>query len=149
MSLMGAQIPKMLNADIKIGLTEMAKVTGFSPSQIRYWEKKGYIQSEQGEQNKNHYFTLLTLYRVYTIKFFLDQGYTLQVAVKKEKQRQELGKIFQQFISKRIFDVRQTGDNEGEVILGPLDEDPTKEVYATVQRNGKTALHCRSIGDKD
>ena len=30
-------------------------------------------------------------------------------------------------------------------MLGPLDDDPTKEVYARVEQDGKTTLHLRKI----
>lgn len=33
---------------IRITMSQLVEMTGVSPSQIRYWEKKGYINSEQG-----------------------------------------------------------------------------------------------------
>ena len=49
------KIRKMIaSKQLKISMSEVARVTGVSTSQLRYWEKKGYIKSEQDEQNKNH-----------------------------------------------------------------------------------------------
>ena len=85
------QVRKMIvSKQLKVSMTEVSRVTGVSTSQLRYWEKKGYIQSEQDDQNKNHYFSLPTIFQAFTIKLFLDQGYTLTMAVKKEQHRREL-----------------------------------------------------------
>lgn len=144
--MLAGQFRKMvINTDVKVGMTELSKVTKVSPSQIRYWERKGYIKSEQEEQNQNHYYSLRTVYRVFAIKYYLDQGYTLQGAVKKMRDRQENSRIFIKFLNDRLKDVVQTGPDKGEVVLGPLDDDPSQEVYARVDRHGKTTLHLRPI----
>ena len=146
MDALGKQFREIFKSnDIKIGMTELAKVTGVSPSQLRYWERKGYIHSQQDQQNKNHHFSLLTAYQVRTIKFYLDEGYTLQVAAQKERKRRALGKTFHRFLEERIKDIKQDDDGDGLVMLGPLDDDPTKEVYARVEQDGKTTLHLRKI----
>ncbi len=137
------KIRKMIaSKQLKISMSEVARVTGVSTSQLRYWEKKGYIKSEQDEQNKNHYFSFSTIFQVLTIKVFLDQGFTLAMAVKKERKRRELHKIFTRFITDGIKEVEQTGEDSGEVKLGPLAEDSTKEVYAVIDGD-KTSLHIR------
>ncbi|KRM27166.1 transcriptional regulator, MerR family [Limosilactobacillus panis DSM 6035] len=142
------QFRRMLSDDkLQITMTELAQVTGVSTSQIRYWERKGYIKSSQDEKNKNHRFKLFTIFRVYTIKYFLDQGYTLAMAVQKEQERQKLGRIFQRFMADQIVDIHQDEDESGEVVLGKLAEDPTKEVYAKVDQDGST-LHLRSVGPR-
>ena len=137
------KIRKMIaSKQLKISMSEVARVTGVSTSQLRYWEKKGYIKSEQDEQNKNHYFSFTKIFQVLTIKVFLDQGFTLAMAVKKERKRRELHKIFTRFITDGIKEVEQTGEDSGEVKLGPLAEDSTKEVYAVIDSD-KTSLRIR------
>ena len=129
------KIRKMIaSKQLKISMSEVARVTGVSTSQLRYWEKKGYIKSEQDEQNKNHYFSFPTIFQVLTIKVFL--------AVKKERKRRELHKIFTCFITDGIKEVEQTGEDSGEVKLGALAEDSTKEVYAVIDGE-KTSLRIR------
>ncbi|MDE6948308.1 MerR family transcriptional regulator [Lactobacillus reuteri] len=140
---LSGKIRKMIaSKQLKISMSEVARVTGVSTSQLRYWEKKGYIKSEQDEQNKNHYFSFSTIFQVLTIKVFLDQGFTLAMAVKKERKRRELHKIFTRFITDGIKEVEQTGEDSGEVKLGPLAEDSTKEVYAVIDSD-KTSLRIR------
>lgn len=148
MSLLARQFRKtILNKEIKIGMTELAKVTGVSTSQIRYWERKGYIHSEQDQQNKNHYFSILMVYKVYIIKFYLDQGYTLQMAVQKEREQRKLGEIFKKFLTDCIINIQQQGEDQGEVVLGTLAEEPNKEVYAKIKHGEKTTLHLREAKD--
>ncbi|WP_288657872.1 MerR family transcriptional regulator [uncultured Limosilactobacillus sp.] len=148
MDALGKQFREIFKSnDIKIGMTELAKVTGVSPSQLRYWERQGFIHSQQDQQNKNHHFSLMTAYQVRTIKFYLDQGYTLQVAVQKEHERRTLGKVFRYFITDRIQSIDQDDNGDGLVMLGKLDDDPTKEVYARVDQDGKTTLHLRPVQD--
>ncbi|MDT2828665.1 MAG: MerR family transcriptional regulator [Enterococcus viikkiensis] len=74
--------------DLLVGISELSKVTGVSPRQIRYWEQKGYIHSA-GEKSGNRQFKLPMVIKVEIIKHFLDEGYTLTVAVEKAKERQE------------------------------------------------------------
>ena len=72
----------------------------------------------------------------------MDQGFTLAMAVKKERKRRELHKIFTRFITDGIKEVEQTGEDSGEVKLGSLAEDSTKEVYAVIDGE-KTSLRIR------
>ncbi|MDT2613624.1 MerR family transcriptional regulator [Enterococcus dongliensis] len=76
------------STDLLVGISELSKVTGVSPRQIRYWEQKGYIRST-GEKNGNRTFELPMVIRVEIIKHFLDEGYTLTASVKKAQERQE------------------------------------------------------------
>lgn len=143
--MLGKQFRQLITNDqLSISMTELAKVTGVSTSQIRYWERKGYISSKQSDKNKNHYFSFLTLFRVATIKYFLDQGFTLAMAEKKEQKRQELGKIFRTFIADRVKAIKQLGPKKGEVVLGTLENDSEKEIYAIVDHDG-TKLYSRPV----
>ena len=143
--MLGKQFRQLItNEHLRISVTELANVTGVSTSQIRYWERKGYISSKQSDKNKNHYFSFLTLFRVATIKHYLDQGFTLATAVDKERQRQELGKGFRTFITDQVKAITQLGPKKGEVILGTLTDDPEKEIYAVVDQKG-TRLYSRPV----
>ena len=57
-------------------------------------------------------------------------------------------RIFRQFMIDRVQTITQTGDQAGEISLGPLSDDPSLEVYARVA-NGKTSLHLRPFKKKD
>ncbi|MCD7084637.1 MerR family transcriptional regulator [Limosilactobacillus fastidiosus] len=141
--LLADRFHKMIGQNnLRVTMSQLVEMTGVSSSQIRYWEKKGYIESEQEEKNQNHLFPVTMLFRVCTIKFFLDQGYTLAVAVKKEQERRESVKLLRKFILNQKLNVKQLGPGKGEIEIGEIAEDPHIEVYATV-KNGKTELHLR------
>lgn len=129
-------------SNLRITMSQLVEMTGVSPSQIRYWEKKGYIKSEQCEKNQNHLYPLSMLYRVCTIKFFLDQGYTLAVAVDKEKAERKAINLVREFIFNQELSIEQKDSGKGEINLGKIAEDPNTEVYATIE-NGKTELHLQ------
>lgn len=39
-------VKQLLESDeLLVGISELSKVTGVSPRQIRYWEQKGYVES--------------------------------------------------------------------------------------------------------
>ena len=63
------KIRKMIaSKQLKISMSEVARVTGVSTSQLRYWEKKGYIKSEQDEQKKKNYFIFKKIFHLLKIK---------------------------------------------------------------------------------
>lgn len=139
---------KMISAgNLKVSMSEMARVAGVSTSQLRYWDRKGFIKSEQDEQNKNHYFSLRMLFQVCTIKMYLDQGYTLAVAVQKERERRKYHGIFKQFIVDRVMGISEH-DGCGEIDLGPLSDEPSKKVVAVVE-NGQTRLKLKPVNNKN
>lgn len=128
---------------INLGVTEMSKLTHVSPSQLRYWERKGFIKSKQDENNKNHYFNVYTMLQVATIKYFLDQGFTLQKAVEKEKEHKQTRYLFHTFLMNGIKDIDQLDENTIQIDLGALADEPSKDVYAQVTSDGKVELHLR------
>lgn len=137
---------RMINQNnLRITMSQLSEMTGVSPSQIRYWEKKNYIHSEQGEKNQNHLFPMKMLYHVCAIKFYLDQGYTLANAAQKADAHRESSKLFRRFMTDQQLQVTATGPGQGEIIVGTIAEDPHTEVYATVNKNG-TELHLRKRG---
>ena len=73
--------------DFLVGISELSNMMNVSPRQLRYWEKKGYITSV-GETGSSRKYKLPMAIKVEMIKHFLDEGFTLQVAVEKAKEQQ-------------------------------------------------------------
>lgn len=119
-------------AQIQIPLSEISRVTGVSPRQIRYWEEKGFLTSHQAQKNQNHKFNFFALTKVLEIKKYLDQGFTLQAAVEKQKERKNIGRSIYRFIAERLLATEEKGKTV-EINLGPLDNDETKVVVAKVE----------------
>ena len=75
--------------DIRIGIGDMCKITGVTGRQLRYWEERGYIKSLADEKNSARKYSWEMLYKVGSIKAFIDEGYTLAKAVEKSELREK------------------------------------------------------------
>lgn len=130
------------NANLKITMSELSEATGVSPSQIRYWEKKGFINSLQEQKNQNHKYTRDTLVTVMGIKYYLNQGFTLQAAYEKQREQRGMFRSVKTFSYDRVKDIDMK-DGHVEMDLGPLDDDSTKEVVALLNEKGHSKIILR------
>jgi DNA-binding transcriptional MerR regulator len=69
-----------------VGIGEVSEITGIPQRQIRYWEAKGYIASVQGKTTTRR-FDYKTIKKMLLIKELLEEGYTLESAVRKVDNR--------------------------------------------------------------
>jgi DNA-binding transcriptional MerR regulator len=125
-------VKQLLESDeLLVGISELSKVTGVSPRQIRYWEQKGYVEST-GEKSGNRKFRLPMVIKVEIIKHFLDEGYTLTAAVEKAQERQE--NIHQaKILIREVFKGIQNIEDRYTVIS--LDDFSNKEVFYLIRDN--------------
>lgn len=72
-----------------VGIGEVSEITGVPTRKIRYWEKKGIIQSTT-ESGKNRRFDYKNIKKILLMKELLDEGYTLKAASEKVKNRIEM-----------------------------------------------------------
>lgn len=70
-----------------VGIGEVSQITGIPTRQIRYWEDKGIITSLTEEEGKNRRYDYKNIKRMLLIKELLDEGYTLDAATNKIKNR--------------------------------------------------------------
>ncbi|MBU5363689.1 MerR family transcriptional regulator [Enterococcus raffinosus] len=130
--------------DLLVGISELSKVTGVSPRQIRYWEQKGYIEST-GEKSGNRKFELPMVVKVEIIKHFLDEGYTLNASVERAQQRQK--NIHQaKLLLREVFKGIQQVDDRYTVIH--LDNFINKEGFYLI-RDTETNRTTYQIIDKE
>ncbi|MDU5334072.1 MerR family transcriptional regulator [Enterococcus sp.] len=130
--------------DLLVGISELSKVTGVSPRQIRYWEQKGYIEST-GEKSGNRKFKLPMVIKVEIIKHFLDEGYTLIAAVDKACERQEnihQAKILLRDVFKGI---QQVGDRYTVI---RLDDFINKNGFYLIRDNDTNQATYQMFGDE-
>ncbi|KRL94136.1 MerR family transcriptional regulator [Levilactobacillus hammesii] len=113
-----------------LGIGDVAEATGVSQSQLRYWERKGYIQSQAVEDRKNRKFSYKTLLKVQQIKTLQDEGLTLVAAVKQAQQRDALFDTLRSFVDARFDHVSLADDTHIQVNMGKFDPDPTQELIA-------------------
>lgn len=116
---------------------ELATMTGASTRQLRYWESKGIISSliREGEQEARVY-NYKAYVTVASIKQFLDEGYTLQGAVKKTKEYQKNWHVLHEVIRHSVQGMAVL-NNAPAVDLGFFDEDKTQRLYAQIDENNK------------
>lgn len=111
------------------GIGDMAAATGVSQSQIRYWERKGYIHSAATMDNKNRKFTYKTLLKVQQIKTYMDDGYTLVGAVKQADRRNSYFDMLRSFFETRFVTMALDHD-QATINLGTFDPEPGKDLVA-------------------
>lgn len=116
---------------LRISLKELSTASGVSGHQLRYWEEKGYIHSEQSEAGKAHKYTLQTMFEVMSIKNLLDQGYTLAKAVEKQQQRRQIRKVVHNFIQSNLLKLSED-DEMVRMNIGQLTNQPEYDVEVKV-----------------
>ncbi|GAB5565205.1 MAG: MerR family transcriptional regulator [Winogradskyella sp.] len=70
-----------------VGIGEVAAITEVPTRQIRYWEEKEIIESIIDEKGKNRRYDYFNIKKILLIKELLDEGYSLDGAVKKVEKR--------------------------------------------------------------
>ncbi|WP_251545552.1 MerR family transcriptional regulator [Limosilactobacillus caecicola] len=128
------------NSKLQITLSELSEASEVSPSQIRYWEKKGYIKSIQGQKNQSHKYTIKTLGTVMGIKYYLNQGFTLKAAFEKQDQKKDLFTAIRTFAVHRVSDIELAENGDVKIDLGPIDGEPTKHVVGIVSPSSQTKM---------
>ncbi|MHC5228084.1 MerR family transcriptional regulator [Enterococcus sp. LJL99] len=122
-----ATLKRLLESDdFLVGISELSNMTNVSPRQLRYWEQKGYITSV-GEAGSSRKYKLPMAIKIEMIKHFLDEGFTLHVAVEKAKEHQTsihqakllLKKVFKglKYIDERFTVIRLSGFSNQEQLL--------------------------------
>lgn len=128
---------RLRSLDISLGIGETSRVTGATPTQIRYWEKKHLIHSRRHEANGNKRYSLSNIALIVMIKTMLDEGYTLAKASEEIKKSHQKADMLHVLMSTRLQDI-QYDDQQTLLNLGPLENDPTYDVVAVVnEKNAK------------
>lgn len=119
--------------DFTIGISDLAKMTGVSQTQLRYWVQKNYIHSiRTAEKNTVHRYSYGTLMRVHFIKMMLDNGFTLAAAVERSDQHGAQMEMMRVFMMS-AFQGMEERDGHHMINLGYFDEDHTKQLFCFIQ----------------
>ncbi|WP_108869962.1 MerR family transcriptional regulator [Aquimarina aquimarini] len=85
-----------------VGIGEVSKITNIPTRQLRYWEDKKIISSLTEEEGKNRRYNYKNIKKILLIKELLDEGYSLDGAVKKiEKRIQMIESSISKIINKQ------------------------------------------------
>ncbi|KRM69730.1 hypothetical protein FD06_GL000903 [Apilactobacillus ozensis DSM 23829 = JCM 17196] len=116
----------------KIG--EVSKMIDVSPRQIRYWESKGCIESLRGNENSSRVYDFHNFMKISSIKYFLDQGYTLQGAIDQTKNHIKNMDFLRKFLEKSYHGIQEL-DGEMAVNLGFFNAEKSEILYGMLNEN--------------
>jgi DNA-binding transcriptional MerR regulator len=88
-----------------VGISELSETCEVSTRQLRYWEKKGFIEAHTKTENGPRQYTMDMVAKVGFIKNYLDEGFTLTKAAEKAKQRIKELKRSGRIISKILNEI--------------------------------------------
>lgn len=115
--------------DLAIGISELSKMTNVSPRQLRYWQKKGYIQPHNHQQSgQARTYSIAMAVRVAAMGKLLEEGYTLTAAARLVDERMRPFKTLFSLLFHRYQGATEI-DGRLRVDLGPFDPDPSQEIY--------------------
>ncbi|WP_048000815.1 MerR family transcriptional regulator [Lactiplantibacillus herbarum] len=116
---------------LTIGISELSKMTGVSPRQLRYWQKKGYIiPKNEDEPGRARIYTMKMVIKAAAMSNLLQAGYTLKAAAAQVDERMRPAQTMYHIMFDR-YQGYQVADN-GQILvdLGAFDPDPSKELVA-------------------
>lgn len=122
--------------ELTVGIGEASRVSGATLTQIRYWEKKGLLESFQYDDGRNKRFTLPNVIAMSTIKQMLDEGYTLNKAAEIIRERQHNEDRLRVLVRNQLQQVDEGDDGVSYFNFGQLTNDPDYDVVAEVTDNG-------------
>lgn len=125
------------------GIGQVQQITGVSGRQLRYWEEQGYIHSLSQKKGAAREYSMHTLFFIFHVSRFLEQGFTLQAAVDKAKQLDQQLPVLRQFLKSQLQGVSSDAD-KSLIDFGYLDESHTKRVYGVIE-DGKTAFKIEEV----
>lgn len=132
----GSLFKKMVEENsLRISLKELSTASGVSGRQLRYWEEKGFIKSEQSQAGKAHKYTLQTMFAVISIKNLLDQGYTLAKAVEINRQRRQVRHAIRQFVRENLLKINESAGGV-RMNIGQLADHPEFDVEVGIDGAG-------------
>lgn len=124
-------VSQIQGLDLSMGIGETSRVTGATPTQIRYWEKKGMIHSLRHGEGKNKRYTFRNVATIMFIKSMIDQGYTLAKAEATVADHFSITEALQRFFKERLVGYDQT-DQETVLNFGAIANDPDYDLIAHV-----------------
>lgn len=144
---MGNPIGKFMDTDNLIfGIGQVSKITGVSSRSLRYWESQGYISTLKSDNEKqtSRQYNVQNLLKIFRIKYFQDEGYTLQGAVEQALKLQEQLPIVKHFMENQIQDIIIEEDR-GIIDFGFVDDSKKQKILGIVDRNANSHFEIQDV----
>ncbi|GHP13059.1 MerR family transcriptional regulator [Lentilactobacillus fungorum] len=126
------------------GIGQVQQITGVSGRQLRYWESQNYISPIDQKKGVSRQYSLHTLFLIFHINRFIQQGFTLQAAVDHAKEFDAQIPALRQFLKKQLKGV-EISDDQTVIDFGYFNAQRTKRVYGVIDRNGQTFFEIRDV----
>lgn len=129
-----------------LGIGDLATATGVSQRQLRYWEKQGYIRSEQTTGTRQHRkYSYVTLMKVHMIQSYIASGFTLNVAAEKSGLHEEMANALRRLIGERLLDFRSV-KNGYELDFGHIEGTSiAKHLILVMENDQPLTFELRSV----
>lgn len=125
------------------GIGQVQQITGVSGRQLRYWEEKGYIQSISQKKGAAREYSLHTLFFIFHVTRFLNNGFTLQAAVDRAKKFDRQLPVLRQFLRAQLQGVN-IDDDQSVLDFGYVDSSHTQRIYGVV-KDGETFFRIKNV----
>ncbi|KRO26689.1 MerR family transcriptional regulator [Lactiplantibacillus fabifermentans] len=132
-----------------LNISDLARVTGVSQTQLRYWEQKNYIHSIKNsdtEKSTAHRYSYGTLMRVHFIKAMLDEGFTLAAAAQKASEQSNQMEMMRIFVVNAFQGIEER-DGHHMINLGYFDEAHTQRLYCFIA-DGESHYRIYPVDEK-
>ncbi|MEN2323038.1 MerR family transcriptional regulator [Lentilactobacillus otakiensis] len=125
------------------GIGQVQQITGVSGRQLRYWEEQGYIKSISQKKGAAREYSMHTLFFIFHVTRFLDDGFTLQAAVDKAKKFDRQLPVLRQFLRSQLKGV-DFQDDQSVIDFGYVDAEHKQRIYGIV-KNGETSFKIENV----
>src|SRR5699024_1422783 len=118
----------MQGDNVLVSVKDAARASDVTDTEVRYWVKGGYLKTVKADNGAIKLpYDQIVIIRM--IKTFLDEGYTLNGAVKKTQETKDLGRSIHHLVFSSLHNIERQGD-ETIFDLGPLEGEPDKHIFA-------------------
>lgn len=105
---------------LTIGISELSRMTGVSPRQLRYWQKKGYIiPKNEDEPGQARVYTMKMVIKAAAMSNLLQTGYTLKAAAAQVDERMRPAQTIYHLLADRYQGYEVADNGQILVDLGP------------------------------
>lgn len=116
------------------GIGQVGEITGVSARQLRYWEQQKFISSVDTKKGQSRKYDAFNLIRIFHIKKFQEQGFTLQSAAQKADDFEKRLPIIKHFLKDKIKDIQPFENGGGQIDFGEFDDN--KHLYGITDADG-------------
>ncbi|WP_273711723.1 MerR family transcriptional regulator [Leuconostoc mesenteroides] len=118
---------------LQFGIGDLARMTGVSTRQLRYWEKQGYVKAlDRNDNQESRLYGFRAFLKVSIIKQHIDDGDTLRTAVIHANEHIDSAMITKH-IMKQAFQGLEDIQGTVAVNMGYFDDDETQLLYVFLE----------------